>query len=323
MAKGVFQVKWYKTPITESIGLVILALAASQVLQIILFITLSAIIQEMKTPLSPFVDVMPVVPSIIATLAGGFFLGRVRARKSDRVLWATAALVNALIPLILQVVIMPKSIVSLAQLSVWISFAGNVVLWFAGCVVGVVSTQKKPDSGFDKALIQWTAGITALVVLLFAFTWGSMVFSKGYRRASNIELNIPPDAEEIQRAFFEPGIANSKRFRVNVSAGDTSIQGFYLALMEDRGWIDVTERFQSWPVREWQFRAERINDRDVEYVVSGGHWRDIAGDVAISLVLQGMKVDESADWNDTDWIIQGVVLSRPYREPDIEQEKDE
>lgn len=307
--------KWHKNPSIKSTGLVVLAVAASQVIQVLLFIVISSLIQELQTPNQAFVRIMPLLPTVIASFAGGFFLGRIKPESKDRILWLVAALINAVIPISLQLIIVPESVYSLMELSVWLSFAGNSVLWLTGGFAGALSSQKKSDSNFDLALVRWTAAITALVVLLFAFTWGSFIFSRGYRLARSVELDLPPFVEEKHQPFFQPGIANIRHFQTTLKPGDTAIQDYYLQSMKADGWTNVSDRFQSWPVQEWQFREEHFNTEQIEYVIAGAHWKDISGKVAVSMVLQGIRLDETVDWNDTDWVIHGIILSRPYSEP--------
>jgi len=299
---------WYRDVRIQTAGITLLALLAAQVLQIVLFVIVSTIHGEISQLDPRIMSLLTLLPAILGILAGGAFLGRLRP-DNTRVLWTLSAIVAALFPLVVQAIIVPGAFDWLAEVTVWISAAGSGILWFVGCYLGGLSYRKKPDPVFDRSLLRWTGGILAALFLLYSVTWGSMVFSKGYRMAKSVDLLVPPDVEEINLAYLEPGIAKSRHFKTVIPSGDTHIQEFYAAVMSNDGWIDVTDVFQEWPLKEWRTRQEIVNNLPVEYVLSGGHWQDLSGKVAVTMVLQGQKVQESLSWDETDWLVYGIILS--------------
>lgn len=305
---------WYRHPKLQSAGLVILALLATQILQIILFLIVSAGFRKISAPQPWSTNLLSLLPAVCAILAGGVFLGRLRPDNA-LFLWSSSAVANGIIPIGIQIILYPGTIGDLAGPILWATIAGNIVLWFVGCILGALSNRKKPDPSLDRSLVQWTGGISGAVILLYGLTWGSMVFSEGYRLAKTVRLPLPDGVEEIEPSGFEPGIARARRFKTEVAAGDTGIQDFYISRMSEDGWTDISGMFQNWPVTEWRFHTETFGNQPVEYAVSGGHWQDISGKVAVTLVLQSQKADDTQDWNDTDWIVHGIILSRPFTEP--------
>lgn len=308
---------WYRDSRIQTSALAVLAVIASQVLQIILYLVTAMILQE-SSGMNPMMSsLITLLPAILATLAGGAFIGRLRPENSAYC-WLVTAFIAGFLPIGLQLVIDSSPRVWLTDSSVWMSAAGSILLWIIGCFMGRLSHIRNPDPGFNRNLVRWTGGITAMVVLLYLFTWGSMVFSKSYRLAKTVDLQLPPDVEESPPSFLEPGIARSRHFSVLLPSGDTRIQEFYLDTMMSRGWSDITRQFQSWPVEEWQFRTDTQRDRIHEYALAGGHWLDLSGKVAVSLILQAEKVDENKTWEETDWRVRGLILSRPYSEPPVD-----
>jgi hypothetical protein len=305
---------WYRQRRFQSAGLVILALLATQILQIILFLIVSAGFRKISSFQSLSTNLISLLPVVFAIMAGGAFLGRLRPDNA-LFLYSFSAVANGFIPVGIQMVLYTGSIGDLTGPLLWATIAGNIVLWFAGCFLGALSNRKKPDPALDRSLVQWTGGISGAVLLLYGLTWGSMVFSEGYRLAKTVRLPLPDGVEEIEHAGFEPGIARARRFKTDVTAGDTGIQEFYINRMSEDGWTDITDMFQSWPVTEWRFHTETIGTETVEYAVSGGHWQDISGKVTVTLVLQSQKTDDTQHWDDTDWIVHGIILSRPFTEP--------
>ena len=305
---------WYKNSKLQSVGLVILALLATQILQVILFLIFSIGSRNIPSSQGWLISLLTVLPVIAAVVAGGAFLGRLRPIDAMP-LWSASAVANGLIPIVIQAALYPDTLAGLGSLVQWTTVIGNILFWFVGCVLGSFSQQKTPNSAFDRSLVQWTAGISSAIALLYGLTWGSIVFSEGYRLAKTVELPLPDGVEEIKIRVFEPGIAKARRFKTIVGSGNTDIQDYFSAKMTQDGWTDITELFQSWPIAEWRFETEIVDDRSIDYAVSGGHWQDLSGKVAVTLALQSEKVDITKGWDETDWSVSGIVLSRPHSEP--------
>ncbi len=305
---------WYRDRKLRTVALTGLAILASQILQIIFYFLIAALFREATNLTDQVAALISLLPAILATLGGGAFLGRLRPDGLPSS-WIISSVITGTIPLILQAMIQAGSWEWLGVPSVWMAAVGTSLLWMIGCFLGRASQRAKPDSALDKAMIRWTGGITAAVILLYGVTWGSMVFSKGYRLAKTVQLAIPPDVEELNPSMMEPGVARSRHFTTVISSGDTRIQDYYIDLMKNQGWTDVTHMFQTWPVREWQFRNEDHQDKVVNYVLAGGHWQDISGKIMVTLILQGQKIEEPLPWEETEWRIHGMILSRPFGEP--------
>ncbi len=305
---------WYKHPKLQAVGLVILSLLAVQILQVILFLIISVASQNISSSQGWFLNFLAILPVLISLLAGGAFLGRLRPFNA-LALWSVSAVVNALIPVGIQVLLYPETLVTLGSLVQWTTIVGNILFWFVGCVLGSISQRKAPNSTFDRGLVQWTAGITGAIIFLYGLTWGSLVFSKGYRLAKAVELPLPEGVEEVQIRGFDPGIAQAKRFKTTIASSSTVLQEYFGSKMAQNDWTDITELFQSWPLMEWRFHSETVNNQAVDYAISGGHWQDLSGKVVATLVLQCEKVDVTKDWEETDWDVNGIILSRPYTEP--------
>lgn len=307
-------IPWYRHPKIQTTGLVILALFSAQILQVILFLFVSIVSQNMSPSQGWLLNLLSILPVILSLLAGGAFLGRLRPDNA-MTLWSVSAVANSLVPIGMQALLFPDTFTVPGGLVQWTTIVGNILFWFVGCVLGSLSHRKTPNPTFDRSLIQWTAGITGAVIMLYGLTLGSLIFSKGYRMAKAVELPLPDDVEEIKIKGFEPGIARARRFRTTIASGDTSLQDFFCVEMAQKGWTDITEHFQSWPITEWHFQTEVQNNQSLEYAVSGGYWQDVSGKVVVTMVLQGEKVDVTKGWEDTDWNVIGIILSRPFTEP--------
>lgn len=313
---------WYKNPWLVTSGIAVLALAAAQTVQIILFVALSTLMQQAGTSGTGWANGAVMVPAIVSALAGGAFLGRLRPLEHIR-LWILTAVISGILPVLLQVVTYPESMEWLKSASVWLSMLGSALLWLAGCWFGSITQRRHPDSRLDRQLLQWTGGAVGIVVLLYAMTWGSIIFSKGYRMAKQVTLSLPPDVEEIDVPYREPGVAASRGFKANIPAGSTEIQAYYLQHMETTRWTDVSRQFQNWEPGNWQIRRETWDDETIEYRLDGAHWLDVSGKVAVTLILQAVRADSAADWQTGLWEVQGLILSRPYAEPRTSPEENE
>jgi len=307
-------VKWYREPRLITAGIVILAIGAAQTIQMILFVLFSTLLTKTTGIPDNVMSLLAMLPTILSVVAGGAFLGRLRY-KDEYILWGVSALVAGIFPIALQLIMYPESTEWLQNPSIWISSAGGLLLWVAGCWLGALSWRLKPNAQFDNTLLRWTAGIVGVVILLYGITWGSIVFSKGYRLAKQVKLMIPSGVEEVDASYREPGVAQMRRFSKIIDPGDKSIQEFYLETMKREGWTDVTGTFQDWEAGQWVPRKETWNDREMEYMLAGAHWQDFSGKVLVTMVLQAIKLSPQADWQNSDWQVQGIILSRPYVEP--------
>ena len=305
----------------QAVALGILAVAASQVLQIILYLFLATLLREATDPGPDISQLLSLLPAILATLGGGLFLGRLR-HDSSRGYWMVTAVAAALFPVLIQLLIYPDVSVWLGSGSVWLSVAGSAIIWYIGCLLGRMTLSRHPDPVLDKHLLRWTAGITGAVIVLYLATWSSMVLSEGYRAAKSVELPIPPGVEEVRSSIFEPGVAASRHFTATIPAGDTHLQQFYIDHLSEPAWVDVSSDFQEWVPGEWHFTRETRDDQQKEYALAGGHWRTDDSRAAVSLIMQARKSDEQKAWEDTDWKIQGMILSRPYSKPPAAAQND-
>ncbi|HPQ39105.1 MAG TPA: hypothetical protein PLV45_01920, partial [bacterium] len=67
---------WYKHPGWRTAGIAILALAAAQTVQVILFVAISAALQSSGSQASGWLNAAVMLPAVVSALAGGAFLGR-------------------------------------------------------------------------------------------------------------------------------------------------------------------------------------------------------------------------------------------------------
>lgn len=305
---------WYRHPSLITFGLAALAIGIGQVLQLLLYSMLATGLSSAKNIPVNIQGLLALIPPVLATLAAGAFLGRLR--PDNWRLWSGTALVVSLIPVLLQLMILTGDYSWLAGSALWFTVFGTLALWLTGCWLGSISSQRYPDPVLDKKLIMWSGGIVGLVLIMFGAVWGSVHLSKGYQLAKKVTLKTPPFVEIIDQKFSEPGVAKSQRFKAVLPAGDSSVQAFYLEIMENDRWINVTDKFQDWPAGQWQYRKETYGDQLMESQIAGAHWQDMSGNVAVTLVLQALKTNPLDGWTEGEWEIQGVILSRGYSEPE-------
>ncbi len=306
------KIPFYQTRSVKNVGISILSILSAQILHGILFFGLLYALRDVAGEKKP--EVLLLIPNVIAFLGGGFLIGRLLFTESP-VIWVIAGFLNAGLPVFYQIFFMNDPWNWLGDPMSWMSWIGGTAIWIVGAWIGKISQEKRPKPEFDGMLFKVTAGIVGFMIVINTASWASIHFSQWYRIAKDIELPLPPNAQELDSDTMDPRIALGRRFEMRVPADDRSIYAFYADYFKSPTYTDVSRIFQSNPPGEWEHRHDQIRDDVLDYQFASAHWRDLTGDVLISLFIQADRVDPTQEWEVSEWKITGIVMTGKYVEP--------
>jgi hypothetical protein len=294
------------------VGIPILAVAASQTIYGILFIASLALLQNMSSPVSG--STVLILTGVVSVLAGGLFLGRLLGKK-HHLIWFVTGVVAAFWPWVSQWLMNGLPSDNLLSYDILVTLSATICLWYLTAFAGYLTLIKYPKSDFDHHLLKWVGIAVAIIISLNIFSWASIRFSKGYRMARKVVFDLPLNVEETTDQINDPWIASYRRFTTVIVPHDTSLFDFYSTQFVSPQYENVSSKFNISDPGSWQHIEEQIRDEQLDYYTLSSRWVDLSGQILVTLLLQAQRIDETQDWNTSNWEVQGLIYSRPYADP--------
>jgi hypothetical protein len=295
----------------KAIGVSILAILGAQVLQGMLFWGLSILMQE---HVPSYVEYLILLPSILSILGGGFFQGRLIEQRNPAI-WLITGFLNSAWPFFYQISFTSNPWSWAGTPLAWVSIIAGTLIWIVGVMGARISQQRKPSAQFDKNLLRITGIVVGALFLLNIVSWSMINFSESFQLAKKVDLPLPPNTSEIKSDSPDPRIAAFHRFEATMPAGDESIFKFYQDAFQASGFHDVSAKFQDSSPLAWSMTKEPLNKEEIEVQSESAHWQDQSGKVLVSLYMQAEKANPAQPWQDGEWLVKGIILSRSYSEP--------
>ncbi|MBN1354939.1 hypothetical protein JXA40_01580 [bacterium] len=292
----------------------VVAIAAAQTLYGILFFAAAALLQNRSISIGAETILFGI--GLVSMLAAAMFLGRVLEERLHWI-WIMTGLAASIWPWISQAISGRADPAQLMHLGTWATVGASSAFWYLGAWAGQLTHLKYPSEHFDTQVFRWVGIVVAVLIGLNIVSWGSIRFSKTYRMAKSIEMELPEGVAEKKEPIGDPWIGSYRRFETVIAAGDTALYDFYARRYQPPQFADITEKFNSGKPGEWEHIQERVRDEDLDYRFLSARWLDLSGKIMVTLLLHAERMDPSQAWDQDQWMVEGIIYSRPYVEPSV------
>ncbi len=304
-----------KKSISHLISVLVAVLASQIILGSLIIAVQTAMSGRIQN--SPWFSILVMAPSVTGFLLGGLFIGRI---ERDRpALWISAAMLNSVIFILDDLFSGDFSFSWISDPHAWINMGGSIAVWLFGSFIGKVSNTWKPEDHFNHSLKKYVSIGVLCIIGLNLTSWAAIYFSKWNRIARTIDLAVPASAEELSFGSHSPFVARQRVFEMTVHAGSTEIFDFYATQFKSPAFEDVSEKLGGRIGGIWQLKeaSDETGHQPVQHTAA--HWRDLSGEVLISMFCRAERIDPLQDWSASQWRVRAAIVSSQYVEPVVQQ----